>query len=129
VTVKLCLEVKTVVDELARRQMDQLKQQQSVEGSEVMPKKCSICEEPLAGRDARGPRYPAYVCHACGDRAVNEAGETPDWWSNFDSGENLVFIDGIKCWRRCRFGGFVTMRDEQNCSTLGEFYEKNGFRR
>jgi hypothetical protein len=36
-----------------------------------------------------------------------------------------VFIHGIKCWRRYRLGGFVTMRDVFDCQTSGEFHQRN----
>jgi len=63
------------------------------------------------------------VCRGCDERAVNVDGDMPEWDSMADSGENPVFIDGYRCWRRYRFGGYVTMRDLWNGETLGEFYD------
>jgi hypothetical protein len=94
---------------------------------------CSIC-----GAVISDTPYPNRVCDDCDERAVNADGERP--WHGFppgeepdtddnaiqmqpDRGENPVFIDGHKCWRRYRFGGWVTMKDEHDCETLQEFYE------
>jgi hypothetical protein len=87
--------------------------------------KCSICGVELDNPEfARN--YPNFVCRACDARAVNENGQRPYHESMADSGDNPVFIDGIKCWRRYRFGGYVTMRDEFDCTDIAEFYEKYG---
>jgi hypothetical protein len=34
-------------------------------------------------------------------------------------------IDGIKCWRCYRYGGYVTMRDDHDCADIGQFYDKH----
>ena len=98
---------------------------------------CAICGANEVGNST----YPNVICDDCDERAVYEdhnepwhgwpPGERPDPEDGVvqmlpDRGENPVFIDGQKCWRRYRFGGWITMMDEHNCSTLEEFYEKHG---
>ena len=56
---------------------------------------------------------------------VGNTGAEPIWNSVADSGENPVYIDGLRCWRRYRFGGYVTMRDASGATTLGEFYARH----
>lgn len=89
-----------------------------------MQLKCSICGDALEHPDfARN--YPGFVCRKCDTRAVNVDGESPHHESMYDDGDNPVFIDGIKCWRRYKFGGYVTMRDQHNCDSISEFYDKH----
>ena len=85
---------------------------------------CAICGQDLPNPEfARN--YPNFVCRECDARAVNEHGEPPEFYSQHDSGDNPVFIDGKKCWRRYRFGGYVTMLDDLNCQDIGEFYDRH----
>ena len=93
---------------------------------------------PFCGVTVGQSTYPNLVCEECDERAVGKDGdETWDGWPDGevpesddetvrlppDDGENPVFIDGEKCWRRYRFGGWVTMKDEHDCETLEEFYD------
>lgn len=100
---------------------------------------CTICGSDDGG--GLSDTYMNLVCDDCDRRAVNADGEEP--WHGWppgaepgsedetirmppDRGENPVFIDGQKCWRRYRFGGWVTMKDDHDCDTLEEFYEAHG---
>jgi hypothetical protein len=93
---------------------------------EDKPLACSICGKALPD-PAFTRNYPNYVCRECDARAVNSRGETPEWFSQHDSGENPVFIDGKKCWRRYRYGGYITMLDDMDRNDIGEFYDKHGW--
>lgn len=96
--------------------------------------RCAICGEPLAGFLTKA--YPGLVCTRCDARAVDEEGEPADpVYPEIPprpgviplgqaEGPNPVFIDGIQCWRRYRFGGWITMRDPKDCDSLEEFYRK-----
>ncbi|HOC94098.1 MAG TPA: hypothetical protein PKH33_17245 [bacterium] len=99
--------------------------------------------------------YPNPVCGQCGSRALNANREKAKWGFEYafktqenyrkeleaarryyndasidfimipDAGENPVFIDGHKCWRRYRFGGYVTMKDDYDCADISEFYTRH----
>jgi len=100
---------------------------------------CSVCGDSLPDEEF-ALDYPNFVCDECNSAAVNETGETP--WHGWppgekpetergviqmtpDQGENPVFINGIKCWRRYRFGGHIAFRDPFDCRTLQEFYDRH----
>jgi hypothetical protein len=97
---------------------------------------CAICGEPHPNPDF-AVNFPGLLCRACDARAVGPDGRPPwvdegsyDPETNVltlsaDIGENPVFVDGIKCWRQYKFGGWVTMRDYHDCDDFGEFYERH----
>jgi ADP-ribosylglycohydrolase len=74
---------------------------------------CSICDGNVDQMAAA--LYPNYVCQPCGERALNAKGEPATMDSASDRGDNPVFVNGIKCFRRYKFGGFLTMRDAFGC--------------
>ena len=71
------------------------------------------------GRPLLGKRYPE------GEWPYEPSGVLEDgtpFTANYDRGVNPVFVHGAQCWRRYRFGGWVTMADPWFCETLAEFY-------
>jgi hypothetical protein len=99
---------------------------------------CPICGGEIEGNT---DTYVNLVCEDCDDRAVGEDGEPAEYGFEYlerepdsgdgiqmepDTGTNPVFIDGEKCWRRYRFGGWVTMLDKHDCDSLEQFYEAHG---
>ena len=117
---------------------------------------CAICGSELRGGKRA---YPNPVCGQCDSRALNSNGEKAKWGFEYvfktqenyqkeldaarrhhndesigliivpDAGENPVFIDGQKCWRRYRFGGYVTMKDDHDCADISEFYRRHNWHR
>jgi hypothetical protein len=59
---------------------------------------CSICEGSVNQMTAA--QYPNYVCQECDEQALNAKGEPATMDSASDRGDNPVFVEGIKCFRR-----------------------------
>lgn len=97
---------------------------------------CPICGGVVGGM---ADVYPNLICDECDSRAVDAAGNddrsgvrltsTDEGVITFESDhrENPVFVDGRQCWRRYRFGGWVTMLDRHDCDSLSEFYDRHDF--
>ncbi len=98
--------------------------------------RCAICG--TTGEDAHklAVGYANPVCKQCDSLALTEPRE--DLWIKRKPGDELitdelipdqwdnpVYIAGVKCWRRYKFGGHVTRRDAFDCSSLEEFQEKH----
>lgn len=107
---------------------------------------CAICGDSFESIDSEfASNYANLVCKACDERAVTEQVVRPERVDDdldpevviekedgskvirVDASErdNPVFIDNQKCWRRYRFSGWVTRRDDHDCKSLEEFYEKH----
>lgn len=105
---------------------------------------CAICEQPLYGIIVSlTSAYPNVVCKECDRRAVTVDSEEPkhgvayvkrEKTENDDPdsisftanpGDNPVFIDGEKCWRRYRYGGFITQLDQFDCENIKKFRHKH----
>jgi len=106
---------------------------------------CAVCKEPFDGiYRITGRDYDNLVCRRCDSKAVTtEGGEEPEHGNDYlnqdsviekngkkvlrmdpDVGDNPVYIDGEKCWRLYKFGGFITLWDPYDCDSMDEFFSR-----
>jgi hypothetical protein len=86
---------------------------------------CRICDVPHEDQEF-GENYRNYlICDVCGRRAVTANGKEPYHDGGSDDGDNPLFIDGIKVWRRYKFGGYIDLLDEHDCEEVMEYYRKH----
>ncbi len=92
--------------------------------------KCPICKTPNS-HIVKG--FYKMICVECDTKALNVNGEPAkyhkediddnNWPFGFDMGDNPVFIDGQKCWRKYHMDRHITMLDDIDCKSLREFID------
>ena len=83
--------------------------------SEDYPHFCSICGDRFD--HLLSTTYANPICDDCDTRAVTEPGVPAR------KGDNPVFIDGIRCFRRYKMGGWLSQRDTLGCDDYDDFYD------
>ena len=83
--------------------------------SEDYPHFCSICGDRFD--HLLSTTYANPICDDCDTRAVTEPGVPAR------KGDNPVFIDGIRCFRRYKMGGWLSQRDTLGCDDYEDFYD------
>ncbi len=86
---------------------------------------CRICNAPHEDQEFAENYNNLLICKECESRARTADNNEPFHNGGADDGDNPLFINGVKVWRRYRFGGFITLFDENDCKDVMEFYREN----
>jgi len=87
--------------------------------------RCRICNAPHEDQEFAENYNNLLVCGHCESRALTASNDEPFHDSGEDDGDNPLFIDGIKVWRRYKFSGYITLFDEHDCENVMDFYHKH----
>ena len=123
-----CIPQRGRIEWLARELIEVSRRDASTNASLGLHQLCPNCDQehndgstldhcPICGRrHYRGVEaiYPGLICKECDGRSLGRTGRPAHlcFLAMDTYGENPVYVDGRKCWRRFRFGGYITMLDQ-----------------